>query len=258
VAQALQRRRPSPTLASMYQTPTGLRTFSGKSADVIRAGLASAAHSIEFWYEDHVDNLKFDIPVFDQLRIQYKLAQFLKVGRALLLDTDRPFHPTMYTDATVAAIFQIVLEKVEEEIADQEDDTDIAGVSLYDMRKLLRGAFKEQGIVWLGAKPPRSTSRDLYLWDEVITCLQQVIVLHDNYNLEHLASGNGPGAPRARESIRRIPESYFATPPEYPQLVESSWMLDQLFDLAGAIQYGPLCTVTFEPPEPHSPPSGAQ
>jgi hypothetical protein len=100
----------------MWRTPDGERILTSAEATLVKVAVCCIMDESENW-----DDEFYHIPVFDLMTYEQKVWCFATVLRALLMKEAAPPYLSAETDATVAVIFQKILEMVWCEIDINED-----------------------------------------------------------------------------------------------------------------------------------------
>lgn len=197
----------------MYRTSQGNRTLRGAERRLFVESLGMIADFLsDFDYDA-------DIPVFDDLQQNQKIAVLLGVSKALLRDNVAPPPLTATSEAAVAVVYQNVIDRIVDEIElSTTDDGDEGFEEFGDLgdagpswRTLVLQACREATEL---DDLPDAESTDAEQWALLIECLQDRILWDRDWQmLEHLDTD--PEVSRSLKGTLGIDEDYYvAVPPD--------------------------------------------
>jgi hypothetical protein len=172
----------------MWHTPNGERALKGLEADVVRAGLRSAADLIEIGIE--IDEpFEFSVDQFDALTPGQQLALLADVGRALFYEDVPAPHHSSINDAAIYVIFRGLLLSVISEIEDGSLHNSRTRQMVCELRAQIHN--EGDGIEdEVGALLPDCD--DLQTWECEIECLVDQILFDRDFELSELIVDDSP------------------------------------------------------------------
>ena len=106
----------------MWHTPNGDRKLTGAEAQAVRASIGFMIDTLECEGKELAEPWMFDIPVFDNLSWQQRIALLARVGGSLLQDESPPPELTAVNEAAVGAIYENLRHCLQFEIESGDPD----------------------------------------------------------------------------------------------------------------------------------------
>ncbi len=209
----------------MYNTPEGTRVLQGAERHLFVQSLGMLVDMLS------TDDVPTDIPVFDGLTRNQKIATYHAVARALLVKSEPSPTLTAVVEAATASVYQHVFDMISLEL-DDDDDSDGED---YGFRYLPEGpSWREMTIAaaqHMGlTKLPKADEVDLYRWETLIECLQDRVQWDRDWEMVDHQDAPPELASRVKQEAG-IADDYFVAIPPDPQDAETERMLRELKDL---------------------------
>ena len=208
----------------MWHTAAGDRTLTGAEAKLLKESLGHVVDMIER-DADIDESWSFDIPVFDSLAWQQKLALLAHVAAALFRDDIPMPELTAVSEATVAVLFENVAQCIQIEI-DFADDLEPCddGIDPTFWRKLVLAAIedtdsKELGFMPTAAQPhpladpecqmPAPACEVLDEWEWMLETLENYVLWDADYAMDDLFMDVDAKTSRRRRQELGINDDYY-------------------------------------------------
>lgn len=183
----------------MWRTQEGLRTLQRAEAALYRAALAQFVEELQEFTTDD-DNMAVGVPLFDKLELGQKLALLHEVGRALLLKSVPPPHPTAVREAAIGAVFTWLALEIDVEL----------DMKLRTWRPLILTACEEAKRAGHFEGPlPRPGCRKADEWRFWIENLQFLILWDTDWAEEMVPQDASPEKTAILKQLLTIPEDYY-------------------------------------------------
>jgi len=153
------------------------------------------------------NDCEFGVHVFDELQRGQKLFSLYRVARALLRpDEPAPQH-TAFAEASIASVYQHLLDRIVQEI----DDPEFARRPQSWRQLAVEAARQSISIeTW-----PKETSQNKEAWEALIDCLaDEVLRDHDFELTDHLDAD--PDVSRAVKGYMGVSKTYYTAVPLDP------------------------------------------
>jgi hypothetical protein len=203
----------------MYDTPAGVRVLKGPERRLFVTSLAMIVDLLR------TDDFAVDIPVFDNLQQNQKVAVLHTIASALLHEEIPAPDLTAVIEGAVASVFEHVRSMVILEIK-LPADKKFFGEKLPTWRELVLGAARELEL----EEFPHHKSRDHDMWNFLIECLIGTVLWDNDYEAENRLDAS-PETSRPLKSILGIPENYYVDIPWDPSDEDTDKLLQELHDL---------------------------
>jgi hypothetical protein len=218
----------------MWHTQAGDRVLAGAEARLFKASLRFMVDILED--DDQEDSWAFRIEMFDRLTVGQKLTMLCDVARALLDPAVPMPELTAVNEATVAAVYQNLLDNILMEV---DDDGEIQGDPSirYYWRRLIMAAVKEaeraENLPIDPEQQPTPESNDMDDWDPLVEDLENRILWDGDWELEsNIADSSPEDAQRSKDFLGITDEYYLDVAPDPPDS-EIPKLVRQLKTLCG-------------------------
>jgi hypothetical protein len=199
----------------MWWTSDGARILHGAEAALFREGLGTVVDMVR---DDNEGFWRFNVPPFDDLQPNQKLALIARIGTALLREDEPMPKLTAILEATVAAVYEAIRILVEMEINQPPKWRHSPS-----WRELVLAACMERGVV----EPLDIESEDLDEWEGLVDSLADGVLWDEDWkDVTHLDVD--PKASRAVKTLLGIDEEYYVAIPPDPTNSEIEGVLDTL------------------------------
>ena len=208
----------------MWHTAAGDRTLTGAEATLLRESLGHVVDMIE--RDSDVDeSWPFDIPVFDSLAWQQKLALLDHVAAALFREDVPMPELTAVSEAAVAVLFENVAQCIQIEF-DFAQDLDLCddGLDPTFWRKLVLAAIEDTDSNQLGFIPtadhphpladperqmPAPDCKDFDEWEWMLAALENFVLWDTDYVMDDLFMDVDAKTSRRRRQELGINDDYY-------------------------------------------------
>jgi len=178
----------------VYHTPNGERIVLGAERQLFEQSLGMIV--------DHLsdDDWEFGVPPFDDLQRGQKLFALYRVARALLQPDEPPPELTAFIEATVAVVYQHVLDMVVQEIEEPE----FVG-HFPSWRKLVCAAARQDDDI---EEIPDETSNNKDDWELMIECLEGNVLWDNDFEAQDRLDAD-PDTSSNLKQVMGISENYY-------------------------------------------------
>jgi hypothetical protein len=181
----------------MWWTPGGERTLMGAEAALFREALGVLVDMVR---DDNEGLTEFAAPPFDNLQPNQKLAVLAGVGIALLQAKQPMPRLTAVCEATVGAVYEVIMLMVEMEI-----DQPAEGCESQAWREMVLAACWEQGIEEL----PDADCEDIGEWEVLVDSLADAVLWDEDWKDNEALLDVDPKASRAVKNLLGIDDDYY-------------------------------------------------
>ncbi len=201
----------------MWITALGTRVLRGAEWELFRVGLSTLWDEIESQQDDEEPGLT-DVKAFDRLTRPERIALLAQVGKGLHDRREPCPDLTALNEAAVAAVFAQVRYLVSVEIDAQLSGFGAFSTSRTDRPRQLVLAAAREVDPERRVDLPKATSTNLSEWFDVI----QTMLFRILDDIDYLAADSfldlPPSRSRSMKDMLGIPDDYFSTPPDFPNL----------------------------------------
>ena len=216
----------------MWHTPDGVRTLEGPEAALARAVIYEMVHDVTLEV-DSPQGWSYQVPAYDDLQWRQKLAMLARVGSALLSPDVPPPELTALNEATVAALYECVRQRlgVELEYAANEPEGEFRTC----WRELVRATLDEEELTdpETGEVVLSIECDDLDEWELQVECLSDHVLWDADYAMEEEFLDAAPVASRRLKYDLGIPDDYFTDVAPDPGDSEMDGIYEVLKSLTG-------------------------
>jgi hypothetical protein len=205
--------------AVMYDTPAGVRVLQGPERRLFVTSLGMIVDLLR------TDDFAVDIPVFDELQRNQKVAVLHTIGHALLCDDTPAPDLTAVIEGAVASVFEHARSMVILEIGLPPDDESFND-KLPTWRELVLASARELEL----EEFPHHNSRDQDTWNFLIECLEGTVLWDNDFEAENRLDAP-PEQSHPLKSLLGIPDSYYVAVPWDPSDEEAEKLLQELHGL---------------------------
>jgi hypothetical protein len=208
--------------ASMWHTQEGDRVLTGTEATLFRESLGFMVDVVQEGPAD--DPWTFGVDAFDRLTVGQKLTMLRDVAKALL-DPQEPMPElTAVNEATVAAVYQNLLDNTRMEVEDEgvEDDAGDELATRHSWRRLIMAAIDDldraDNLPPVPEWRPTAESNDMADWEALVVYFENRILWDDgDGELESdIADCSPEEAQHQRDILGITDEYYLAVAPDPP------------------------------------------
>ena len=203
----------------MYDTPGGVRVLRGPERRLFVTSLGMIVDLLGS------DDFAVDIPVFDVLQRNQKIATLHTVAHALLCDDTPAPDLTAVIEGAVASVYEHARSMVILEI-NLPPDVKCFDDKLPTWRELVLAAARELELEDF----PHHESRDKEIWDFLIECLEASVLWDNDFEAENWQDAS-PEQSRPLKPLLGIPDNYYVAVPWDPSDEDAEKLLQELHDL---------------------------
>jgi hypothetical protein len=203
----------------MYDTPAGVRVLQGPERRLFVTSLGMIVDLLG------TDDFAVDIPVFDDLQQNQKVAILHTIACALLRDDVPAPDLTAVIEGAVASVFEHARTMVIQEI-ELPPDGESFNDDMPTWRELVLAAARELEL----EEFPHHKSRDQDTWNFLIECLEATVLWDHDFEAENRPDAS-PEMSHPLNSILGIPENYYVDVPWDPSDEDAERLLEELHDL---------------------------
>lgn len=203
----------------MYHTPTGVRILQGPERRLFVTSLGMIVDLLR------TDDFGVEIPVFDQLQRNQKIAVLHTTAGALLRDDTPAPELTAVIEGAVASVFEHAQAMLgfECEITPDDEYFESNGPT---WRELAHAAAQELELERL----PDPESRDREEWNFLIECLEGNVLWDNDFEVDNRLDAS-PELSRHLKSGLGISDDYYVAVAPDPSDKEAERQLEELHDL---------------------------
>jgi hypothetical protein len=212
----------------MWHTPLGDRKLTGAEAQAVRASIASMIDGLEAESVGRSESRFFDVPLFDNLSWQQKIAMLARVGEALLREEIPLPELTAVNEAAVGTIYENLRQRLQSEV--EADASDIAkGQDRTHWRRLALRAIREVEKSGTSEyQPPIVDCLDSEEWSLCMEVLEGYVLWDDDWRTGDLFMDVAPEIAQGPKAFLGIPNEYYTAIPPDPSDAELEESRDRI------------------------------